>query len=295
MKKDFGKLLTEGGKYSSKTKNFKSFRGKNNSDLSPSREGIKSRYHEGWSNYDSHFSYKLIDKFILSRVNSSWDRIYSEVCTNFPPNHVFRQNVINYMQSLCKQVYVDEHGKFVWHYNTSKNYLSDGIVEFYIEDGLLKKCKDYQTYKKRNREIEKQRAQQEELVTFYPDEKLDVVFRKIDNIWYEFTLWDLPRPHKMDIGFNYAFASQFEIKLGPRRIAELKLLPVEIQKATLVPVVRYQFVNDCFLGVPIYLDECGVIRTPNSYKIVKWGHKYKKYHVMKKVISSKLKKKYNLK
>lgn len=133
---------------------------------------------------------------VRKAVGKPWNKFYSELCKNFDKRSVINQHILQHLNDRVEQnVYIREDGELMVSRDYGKHLplRECSYIEYYVDprDGILKVNKHRKTYKQRRREDAKEAARKE-AESFRKLDK-DNVLRKIDGIWYHFTLKDVPR------------------------------------------------------------------------------------------------------
>lgn len=305
MRPDLNKLLCERERYGS-TKGFAETRHAKKQNLSidgeeiGGRQGIKKRY--GYETKS--FSENLNPLFgaIRKAVGRKWDKFYSELCVTFDKRSVINQHILLHLENYIeyKNVYVEDGELWVKSSYSLPTKIRGSSVQYFVDprDGIIKLNKFYCSHKAQNRErIAKATAEKKKSEFFVGT---DLVLRKIDGVWYEFTLLNIPRtktaiiqPRGVDGNpvDEFVVSPTWATKKTTKTWEELNLS----EKKKFGRVVTGVSVIDLFTGERVYLDEnATMLSSYNKYRHSDQysnqnglGYKDLRYHATKKTASHK--------
>lgn len=306
MRPDLNKLLCERERYGS-TKGFAETRHAKKQNLSidgeeiGGRQGIKKRY--GYETKS--FSENLNPLFgaIRKAVGRKWDKFYSELCVTFDKRSVINQHILLHLENYIeyKNVYVEDGELWVKSSYSLPTKIRGSSVQYFVDprDGIIKLNKFYCSYKAQSRQRTAKAAAEKKKSEFFVGTGL--VLRKIDGVWYEFTLLPVP-PCKIAViqprGVDGIHVNEFVVSptwAPTKKTKTWEELNLSEKKkfgriATSVSVV------DAFTGERVYLEEnTSILSGYNKYKYRDQqssenglGYKDLRYHATKKTASHKM-------
>jgi hypothetical protein len=157
----------------------------------PSFESTMHRY--GYERKDFNENLNPLYSQLRKAVGRPWDKFYSELCENFDKRSVINNHILEHLYDRI-EVKTVMKGDVVWvhpRYGDPRP-LKESRSEYYVDprDGIIKKNKHYVSYRQEQRLRAAEKAAEEAKVTKWIDD--DHVLRKIDDIWFIFTMKDLP-------------------------------------------------------------------------------------------------------
>lgn len=222
MRKDLNKVIVERQRIGSKN-GFKSYRrAKVHSvkvDLvdgdagQPSQEGMTARYNVGFGDYRKQLNENLnpLKGVVRKAVGRPWDKFYSELCQSFNMRSVVNHHILEHLEDFVnyKRVFVGADGNLVVGSRWSLSFepLAESSTELYVDprDGIIKRNKHFKTRNQLTREYRAKKSAQSTTRIVLSE---SAVLEKIDDVWFEFELRDIPEGRYEVIELKYTGAPE---------------------------------------------------------------------------------------
>lgn len=194
MRSDFNKLLTERERLGNSStygeyRHAKRFAA--DEEFTAGREGMKHR------GRDKSFNENLnpLKSFLRTNVGRPWDKIYSEICTNFDKRKVVNNHILEHLfQYVEREVYIIDgkpHTLNTWRGHNHENPYS--LIEtnsryptYYVDprDGIMKVPKQGRTRKQRDRDDLAERVAKQQKCYRRLDDDNHLILK--DGIWWHY-------------------------------------------------------------------------------------------------------------
>lgn len=291
MRADLNKLLCERERLGH-TKSYKDVRRNKKFDAADddgalhSRESMKHRHVRHGEPKSFNENLNPLWGQVRKAVGRPWNKFYSDLCKNFDKRSVINQHILEH---LMQYVETDVHVKdgelyFRNNYSGDVPLKRDTFTEFYVDprDGILKRNKNYKRWSQQNRELRKKREAEEAKITCWLDD--DNVLRKVDDVWFHFTLKDIPKgevvyekPNSKDL-FDTGYGNR------PHQMKPWESLSDHHKQRHGRQVFKGQSVVDVFTGESLLFDRrSGRVMTSKN----NWYSGKKRYHATKRTASHK--------
>jgi len=290
MRADLNKLLCEHERHGH-SRSYKDVRHNKKFDTPdadgelPSRESMVHRHARAQDTKSFSDNLNPLWGLIRKAVGRRWDTFYSELSKAYDRrstvnNHIFEHLV----QGIELDAFIRD-GQ-VWIKNTYAGDLplrQSSSTEFYVDprDGIIKKNKFYKRYSQQRREQKAREVREEAKVTCWIDD--DNVLRKIGDVWFHFTLEDVPqgeviytKPDCKEL-FDTGFGQR------PNQMRPWDMLTDYQQRRHGVRSFKGQTVVDVFSGHSLMFDR----RTNRVVSSRDNWHNPKRYHATKRTASHK--------
>jgi hypothetical protein len=228
MRSDMAKVITERPRSGGGVKAPKGERKALQKDFenAPRTESMRKKWKSHYGNWTKEFTDVLgpLEGFLKANVGRPWDKIYSEVRKVLRPTGMSAIHAIGHlyqMVALARDIYIGEDKKVypkassLWRrYDKGKEMPIH--EDYYVDpnDGILKKTK-HDRYRRQKKEP-----------LFIKTDKENVVYKKLDGLWYAVTLSPLVRCNVPTLHYLNPYDCCFKMVMvidanrGQRRLIE---------------------------------------------------------------------------
>jgi len=255
----------------------------------PDRESMKHRHVRASDTKSFNENLNPLWGAVRAAVGRPWDKFYSELCQNFDKRSVINQHILQHLDDrVARNLFLK--GDELWlhaSYGGPIPFKTDGDrYEYFVDprDGILKLNKGYRSYKQRDRERAAKAEKEREQV--YREIDKNNVLHKINDVWFHFTLEDVPEGHY--VLEKPESPEKFEVGYGTRKklVSWDKLAPHEKTRLGHRRFVG-ETVRDVFTGETLYREGRHVrIMSYGTYD--RYGSVSPRYHATKKTASHKV-------
>jgi len=204
-------------------------------------------------------------RFLAKQVGRPWDNVYSEITARLHPDNALQQHVRDHLKDLVAV-------KPAWSLRRDRYVARFGpwYQKLYVdpEDGILKRTADLPELKAARRAMRSEAAPLPDRVPL----GRGIELRRLDGLWYEVRLAELPKPHYVAVTEEQAVAPERKGRSRPDPKGE-----AVVRRLTTPPV--HDGVSGAVIAVGPEFDE------PQAWSTYRRSHPVRWYAVAKRRLS----------